>query len=51
MWCDRCASNVTREYVDEQECPYWECPMENPVVNTGDELHQVLGEALAKAST
>lgn len=51
MWCDRCGQNVTREFVQEQECPFFECPMENRVVDTGDELHQVLGEAIAKAKT
>lgn len=48
MWCERCGYNVTKEYVEEQECPYWECPMENKPVNVGDELHQILGEALAR---
>ena len=49
MWCERCGYNVTKEYVEEQECGYWECPMENKPVDTGDELHQILGEALNAA--
>lgn len=50
MWCERCGNHVTKEYVEEQECPYWECPMENKTVDVGDELHRVLGEALSSAT-
>lgn len=47
MWCDKCG-HVSKEYVEEQECPYWECPMENIVVDVGDELHEVLYAALTR---
>lgn len=46
-WCDKCGYHVGQEYIEEQECPFWECPLEkSPIVNVGDELHQILGEAL-----
>lgn len=46
MWCDLCGCNVTKEYVEERECQYWDCPMENRAVDVTDDLHQILGEAL-----
>lgn len=50
MWCERCGLNVTKEYIEEG-CAYWECPMENRQVDVGDDLHRVLGEALAHKPT
>lgn len=46
MWCERCGHHVTKEYVEEQECPYWACPMENGIVDVSDDLHTVLADAL-----
>lgn len=46
-WCGKCGYHVGQQWIEEQECPFWECPMENPVVNVGDELHQILADALA----
>jgi len=43
-WCSVCGERVDAEIIDG--CRHWECPMQNPVVDIDDELHQVLGEAL-----
>lgn len=47
MWREKCGYHVTKKYVEEQECQYWECPMENPVVDASDEMHRILGDSLA----
>lgn len=45
-WCDLCGYHVTKDDV-EDKCHYWDCPKAAPrVVDTGDELHQILGAAL-----
>lgn len=51
MWCERCGHNVTKEFIEEHECPYWECPMENKIVNVGDDLHQALADAVNEQLT
>jgi hypothetical protein len=42
-WCEMCGDR------SEGNCGQEACPMRNPIVDTGDELHQILGEALRKA--
>lgn len=50
-WCGKCGYHIAQEWIEAQECPFWECPLDKPrVVDTGDELHQVLGEALRAAA-
>lgn len=46
MWCELCGAEVTQEDADDK-CPYWACPISPiKIVDTGDDLHQALGEAL-----
>jgi hypothetical protein len=49
FYCPTCQEQVDAEIVDG--CRHWECPKLNRVVDTGDDLHQILGEALAAVST
>jgi len=42
-WCETCGDR------SDGHCGSSDCPMLNTVVDTGDELHQVLAEALRKA--
>lgn len=50
MWCDLCGQEVTKDEAEEL-CSYWDCPVDKiNVVDTGDALHQVLGEALKAPS-
>lgn len=44
-YCDRCGDRQLPS--DVKECRHFDCPMKNPVVDVGDELHKILGEALA----
>lgn len=49
-WCDKCGYHIRQEWIEAQECPFWGCPMEAPVVvDTGGALHKILGEALAQS--
>lgn len=33
LWCDKCGYHVAQEWIEAQECPFWECPLDkNPVV-------------------
>lgn len=51
IWCEKCGYHVGQAWIDDQECPFWECPLDKPrVVDTGDALHQILGEALSLTS-
>lgn len=45
QWCTICGFHVRMD--DLEECQAEGCPLHMPVVDTGDELHQILGEALA----
>jgi hypothetical protein len=44
QWCTTCEFHVSLE--DLEECQDQKCPLHMPIVDTGDELHKVLGEAL-----
>lgn len=46
VWCERCGYRCDPDAATT-ECFYWDCPLPlTRVRNTGDELGQVLGEAL-----
>lgn len=47
-WCDICKEHIYPDDEVECECVYPDCPMPAlRAVNVGDELHQILGVALA----
>lgn len=47
VWCETCGERMV--VGDWDECRHFECPMKNRPVDTGDELHRILGDALRNA--